>query len=434
VARINVRSDTADLPRSRELFQPPQQGLLDPERMYDVPPGSDPRYLGAAPDRSDYTLVRASPPRGVPARLQDSLTAMRENRNGIRDQMIADIRNGQKLGGDDWYNTEELRDWFMKELGPERGDSEWRDFMRLIGATSTGNKVPSNIRVASHYRNKGPEWIRENAAALEAGNIKNNPDLRPPPGYGHKAMDNHAANVARMTTGEWDPLAQPDVGTKMKGNSARMNAKPRGFENSLMGNPNNIAADLHFTRYMAIASGSPEWLGSSQQVSAGLKKSLIDKYGDAVAPYFSTKKVDGKPVITYQAMNSVKDGVVKMDDIAHDPTVFAGKPNDNEYKAFEDYMREIGKELGMTAPQVQANLWMGAAQRTGLADESQGTFMELFRKVAEKRAKAENMTPAQVIKRFIRERGLLEAGGGLVAAEAVRRGGLLDPEEDDRRM
>jgi hypothetical protein len=62
----------------------------------------------------------------------------------------------------------------------------------------------------------------------------------------------------------------------------------------------------------------------------------------------------------------------------------------------------------MTAPQVQANLWMGAAKRTGLADESQGSFMELFRKRADDRAAKEGMTREQVIKRFIRDRGLVK--------------------------
>ena len=52
------------------------------------------------------------------------------------------IERGRKLGGEDWYNTEELRDWFVGELGEEAGDQQWREYMGLLGTTSTGAKVP----------------------------------------------------------------------------------------------------------------------------------------------------------------------------------------------------------------------------------------------------------------------------------------------------
>lgn len=365
---------------------------IESNSIYSLPAGSKPEYLGAAPDRSTYSLLRLNPPRGTSARTQSALDALRENRNGIRDQMLSDIAAGEKLKGSSWYNTEELRDWFINELGPEEGHAQWKDFMDLIGATSTGSKVPANIGNASYYRNKGPDWVRENAEALLSG------ELMPPKGsgYGHKMQSNHAANVANLYLDQWGPEA-----------AQNLNPKPRGFAQSLIGNPTNIAADLHFTRYMAMASGSPEWLENSTQVSSQLINELKAKYGDDINKYISTRKQDGKDIINFRPKAAVKDGVVKMEDIASEPTVFAGKPNDNEYRAFEQYMNELGKELGMTGPQVQANLWMGAAKRTGLADESQGTFMQLFRERAAKRAAKEKMSTEDVIRRFIKDRGLL---------------------------
>lgn len=416
--------DAVENPRAVAGNNMPPPG---PPSMYDLPPGSDPRYLGAAPDRTDYSLVRFNPPRGTSPRTQDSLAALRENRNGIKDQMLADIRNGESLDGSSWYNTEELRDWFVKELGPERGNAEWRDYMDLIGATSTGSKVPANIGNASYYRNKGPDWARENAEALKSG------ELVPPKGsgYGHKMQGNHASNVANLYDGGWDPgVADP---TK--------NPKPRGFTQSLLGSGKNIAADLHFTRYMAMASGSPEWLDTSAEISGALATRLREKYGDQIEPFLKSRVKDGKEMIQLQPKNAVMKGGIDMADLADEPTVFVGKPNDNEYKAFEDFMHEVGKELGMTGPQVQANLWMGASQRTGLADESQGTFMDLFRKRAEERASTEKIKPVtgddgreispreQIIRRFIRERGLLAVPGA-----AVGGAGLLGGPEDDRGM
>jgi hypothetical protein len=422
--------DAAENPRAvaGNNMPPPDPPPVPAVSPYDLPAGSDPRYMGAAPDRTDHSLLRYDPPRGTSPRTMDSLAALRENRNGIKDQMLADIRRGEGLDGSSWYNGEELRDWFVKELGPERGNAEWRDFMQLIGATSTGNKVPSNIGIASYYRNKGPQWARDNAEALKAG------ELLPDTGYGHKMQKNHAANVANLYDGGWDP-ATADL-TK--------NPKPRGFTQSLLGSGKNIAADLHFTRYMAMASGSPEWLGTSTEISATLLNKLRSKYGDEVDRWtkISTDKT-GKEKIQFQPKNAVTKGGIDMADLADEPTVFTGKPNDNEYKAFEDYMHELGKELGMTGPQVQANLWMGASQRTGLADESQGTFMQLFRNRADERAAAEKIKPMtgpdgrtispreQVIRRFIVDRGKLVAPvGGAVGGYGLLGG----PEDDDRGM
>jgi hypothetical protein len=49
------------------------------------------------------------------------------------------------MGGPDWYNTEELRDWMIGSLGEVEGDKQWREYMELMGTTSTGAKVPQNI-------------------------------------------------------------------------------------------------------------------------------------------------------------------------------------------------------------------------------------------------------------------------------------------------
>jgi hypothetical protein len=422
--------DAAENPRAvaGNNMPPPDPPPVPAVSPYDLPAGSDPRYMGAAPDRSDYSLMRFDPPRGTAPRTMDSLAALRENRNGIKDQMLADIRRGEGLDGSSWYNTEELRDWFVRELGPERGNAEWKEYMGLIGATSTGSKVPANIGNASFYRNKGADWARENAEALKSG------ELVPPKGsgYGHKMQGNHAANVANYYDGGWDP-ATADM---------RQNPKPRGFTQSLLGSGKNIAADLHFTRYMAMASGSPEWLDTSAEISGALATRLREKYGDQIEPFLKSRVKDGKEMIQLQPKNAVTRGGIDMADLADEPTVFVGKPNDNEYKAFEDYMHEIGKELGMTGPQVQANLWMGAAQRTGLADESQGTFMDLFRKRADERARKEKIQPMtgpdgreispreQIIKRFINERGLLAVPGAAVGGYGLLGG----PEDDDRGM
>lgn len=398
-----------------------------PLTPYELPAGSDPRYLGAAPDRSEFTHLRYVPKRPSD-RVTDALDAMRTNRAGIKDQLLADIRAGEKLGGSDWYNTEELRDWFVKELGEEAGDREWREFIHLVGATSTGAKVPANIGIASMYRSLGPEEAMK-MAQREIDRPGDAPKILQP-GYGHKQQKNHALNVMRHYMGEWTPTPEAGV-TAAKGSWAQ-NPKPKGFGASLLGNMTNIAADLHFTRYMALASGRTDWLDTSAEISDELAQKLIAKHGKKVTGKTKTrdaylkKNKDGKWNLNAKA--SVERGPVDQTEFSEYPAVMAGKPTDNEYAAFEGYINEVAQELGMTPAQVQANLWMGAAQRTGVADESQGTFMELIRKRAEKRAQIEGRTMPEVMRDFITKRGLL-AIPGLAAGGAAA--GLMQAPADE---
>ena len=50
---------------------------------------------------------------------------------------------------------------------------------------------------------------------------------------------------------------------------------------------------------------------------------------------------------------------------------------------------------------------MGAADRTGVDVSSQKTFMEAMRSVSDNRAGIEGMTREEVLRRFIRDKGLL---------------------------
>jgi len=396
-----------------------------PTDIYD-PPHSRPEYRGAGEDRTPYTHLRYEPEKGASNRVTKSIEALENNTGGLRDQMMKDIDEGLKQGAADWYNTEELRDWFIKELGEEQGHYEWAEFMDLMGATSPHSRVPSNMRIASYYRNKGPQWIADNYDDLVAKK------LVPPKGsgFGSLAQKPHATNVARSNAGEWVP--NPETGVPPSSGSWTTNPKPKGFTASLMGSITNIAADLHFTRYMAMATKSPEWLSTGTRISASLEKRLLKKYGDDVAQYITHTEPNsaGKFHINFKPQESVQKGPVDIRDFYNEPGVWVDMPNKNEYKAFEDYMNAIGAERGLTGPQVQAALWMGASRQTNVADASQGTFMELFRKAVARRAKETNLTPAETLDNFINWRqtlavpfGLLGAGGAVAGAGMMSQGG-----------
>lgn len=397
---------------------------------YDSAPGSQERYLGQAEDRSDLTYLRYKPGK-LSDRLTASLEALRDPKNPTRIEMMQTIMRGKEIGGSDWYNTEELRDWFVKELGKSKGDKEWRDFMYLMGTTSPGSKVDPNIGNASAVRrrmfldevvkgsNKTYMEVLKDVTKLDDAKIISKTRAK---GYGHKTQGLQELNTAKYAQGRFSAPAEPGVAPTKS--SMVENPKPKGFSNSLLGNTTNMAGDLHFTRYMAMASRHPDWLSTGSDVGKEFKEEILQAFPKA-KKYFGKRKVNGKIQDSFNPKKAVTEGAVPLEALEKYPNVWAEKPRDNEYGAFEDLMKEIGEELNMTPSQVQANLWMGASDKTGVDPSSQGTFMDLFRRRADKKAKATGKTREQVIKEFIKDKGLLAvpmAGGvGL----GFQQGGLL---------
>jgi len=385
----------------------------------------DPRYVGAAPDRSEISFLRYQPKSPTP-RVERALAALRDPNNPVRADMFDTIRRGMSpdIRGQDWYNTEELRDWFVGQLGEEAGNAEWSQFMDLMGAGSPMSNVPANIKSASAMRNRlatDPEYA---AGLLDITNLE---DARAygrtrPAGYGHQSQGLQELIHARQRQGGWSGAPEPGVTGAMS--SMTDNPKPKGFTNSLKGNARNIAADLHFTRFMAMASNDPEFLSGQAGIGKAAADAISARFPDA-AKYIAVKDVKGKPVITFNAKKAVKDGAADLQGLQEFdiPSLYADKPNDAEYAHFEAFMKEVGDELGMTPAQTQAALWMGAADRTGLDQTSRGTFMDLFRRRVGERAAETGRTFDDTLRDFIQNKGLLSipAGAGLLA---------MSPEEE----
>ena len=412
-----------------DIITPPPAPLS----MYDAPVGSKPEYLGAAPDRSDVTYLRYTPTKGYSERVNTSLEALRDPNNPIRAELLKDIRRGEEIGGNDWYNTEELRDWFVGELGESQGDAEWREFLYLMGTTSPGSNVPMNVASASATRGRffsEPEYVD---SLLNAESLKDFQAIAKtrPKNYGHKTAGLQEMNTGKLLKGQYGALPEPDV-PPAKGSWTEQ-PKPKGFSNSLLGNRRNIAADLHFTRYMAMASKHPDWLNTGTDVGYDFMENVINTFPDA-EKYFSIRKFKSgkqeKEIPSFNFKKAAKEGAIDLDvpidttgkTIADVPQAWAQMPNDNEYGAFEGFINELAEELGQTPAQVQANMWMGAADRTGVAESSQGTFMELIRERAKNKAMKDGTTPNEVLQNFIRNGGFLSlvGGTGLGALNTIR--------------
>jgi hypothetical protein len=402
-----------------------------------MPEGSLPQYTGAAPNRTEpYQRYR---PKNTTDRMQRLEAAVADPDNPINQVFDNYIEKGKDLAGPDWYNTEELRDWFVSTLGEKEGDAQWREYMELIGTTSTGAKVPQNIRMASFYRALSPkdraavaqivkdEGITPKAAAARLGvTPKNTPDNY---AYGHLKQRNQAGNVVNREAGTWDRAVPEGLTGAALSKYLQANPKVKGFGNDLLGDDTNIAADMHFMRMLAMADGGGDFLNAQAKLSGENAEIAAQVIGPKrIKKYTNTRKVNGKPVSEINLFKAWQDGHIKDTSAFQQmPTAWADTPKANEYAAYEDMANRVAETYGMTPAQFQASLWMGAGDMTGLADESQGTFMNLFRRSLDKRADERGLSREEMLLDFLYNKSPLAVGGMGVL------GGLqMQNQQDDR--
>jgi hypothetical protein len=404
----------------------------------DMPAGSRPEYRGAAPDRAGGSYARYVPTRGASARMGRLAGLVDQPDSPIVSMFDRYINKGKELLGPDWYNTEELREWFVRGLGEERGDAEWRDFITKIGATSTGSKVPQNIRMASFYRALGDDAPRVAAMVADQGitpaeaarslgiNVPNMPDDY---NYGHIKQRGQALNIVNQSEGLWNrDIPEGLTGARLS-EWLQANPKVKGFTNSLLGDKKNIAADMHFMRMLAMSEGGTDFLNKQAKLNRSQVDGIRAAYGPAIDPYIKVRDIKGgKQSVEVNLKKAAEDGVITDASLFRDmPSAWADTPEKNEYAAYEQLAQKVAERYEMTPAQFQASLWMGAGDMTNLADESQGTFMDLFRRSLDKRAGERGLTRDQMLDEFIRKRAVLG-----VAPFAGATGLLSMPQDEER--
>ena len=401
---------------------PPANMRIDPLESVDYPAGYFPEYRGAAPNRTEpYPRYE---PKNTTERMQRLELAIADQDNPINAVFDNYIAKGKELGGPDWYNTEELRDWMVGSLGEVEGDKQWREYMELIGTTSTGSKVPQNIRFASLYRAIAPEdrirvaqmvkdeGITPLAAAKELGvEPANIPDDF---NYGHIKQRNQAGNVVNREMGLWEREVPEELTGAARTKWLQANPKVKGFGNDLLGDDTNIAADMHFMRMLAMADGGGDFLSAQAKLSGDNARIAAEVIGPRkIKKYTSTRMVNGKEMSEINLFKAWKDGHIKdTSPFQEIPTAWSDTPKANEYGAYENMANRVASKYDMTPAQFQASLWMGAGDITGLADESQGTFMQLFRKSLDKRAGERGLSRKGMLSDFIKNKAVLSVPFG----------------------
>ena len=383
--------------------KPATGGLREAIPVPDVP--------GAAPDRSPGTVIRHNPSRGDSARFADFQSRI-ENEPTLLDEIMTTAREGEDIGRA-WYNTEATRQRFVDALGDKAGHDAWAEFMYRMGGASPGNAVYPNIRQASYYYAEPKEARAARQAEFEA--TKKYP--RPPEPYGsltqqYQAVLNDLIDQKNFL-GNIEPTRAP---------------KPRGFANSLMGNPENIAADKHFMRFIGMASGDPRFLHGSAVISQELAGEIAERFPEIARENIKTREVKdatGKKVMqtSFNAARAVRDNGGANSElfefIKNRPTVWDEVPRDNEYGAYERLALDIANRMNMTPAQLQASLWMGAARRTGVRESSLDTFDNIFNRVVQDRAAERGLDPAEVFRLFVNRMQPLAVPGAVGAGAAV---------------
>jgi len=383
--------------------KPATGGLREAIPVPDVP--------GAAPDRSPGTVIRHAPARGESARFAEFQGRL-DNEPDLLNDIMATAREGEDIGRA-WYNTEATRQRFIDELGEKAGHDAWLEFMYRIGGASPGNAVYPNIRQASYYFAEPAESRAARQAEFEAtGKYP-----RPPEPYGSLTQQYQGVLSNLIDRGEFLQNIEPTRAPK-----------PRGFANSLLGNPENIAADKHFMRFIGMASNDPRFLHGSAVISQELASEIAERFPEIARDNIKTRKVKdatGKEVMqtSFNAARAVREAGGAEGElfqfIRNRPTVWDEVPRDNEYGAYERLALDIANRMGMTPAQLQASLWMGAAKRTGVRESSLDTFDNIFNRVVGDRAAERGLTPEEVFRRFANRQQPLVVPGLLGAGAAA---------------
>lgn len=302
-------------------------------------------------------IPRYTPPRGVPEYMQ------RLTKNERAYQQVLDwAKQGMTEEGLGWYNTEPLRNEFIKEFGDELGQKNYEKYIDLVAATSAGARTPANAKIASYYYQQA---------------VNNQPATMPPKGsgYGHKAQNLHFKNAAEILAGgQLDPIKNP---------------KRYTFGENLKGNWDYATVDKHNVRAFAIASKDPEFIQTR----------LADPEGSGAPSWWSNKKYGEWNPDKFNPQQFVVENKVPWNKIP--ATWFKEAPTKTDYKAFEELNKRLAKDLGVSPAAAQAALWLGAGPVTGLGSPPVA-FMKILEERLDVTAKKRNISKEQALKDFIR--------------------------------
>jgi hypothetical protein len=332
-----------------------------------------------------------TPPRGAPAHLQE----LAENEDAYQ-QVLEWTKQGLTDEGVGWYDTVGLRDKFIERYGEKEGARRMKLYMDMVASTSTGARVPANIKIASHYYQQALKG--EPLSIPEKGS-----------GYGHLMQQSHKQGADKVVEGE--------------GLSPSLNPKRATFSENLQGNWAESTVDKHNVRAWGYASRNPKFL-----------KTQIGKDVNKTPPEFWDEKKFGKWEADpkFRPQDFVAENYDQVDWDKIPPGWLKEAPSKNEYRAYNEMNKRLAKDLGISPAQAQAALWLGAGERTGLGSPPKA-FMELFQERIMATADKLDISPEEALNKFMagdeRLRAMLIPALVGSGAAGVYQGGQPDAEQ-----
>lgn len=263
---------------------------------------------------------------------------------GLEDKMLNMIQNGRKLGATNWYNTEPVRQVFIKELGPDEGEKAFRKYMSYVAATSASSDVGSNVRNGSYYFGLD---VREGRVPAV--------DDPMPRGFGHHAQHNHQIFSNKVFDGQLDPLIYQ---------------KLTSFFENLTGNYSPVTVDRHALRLPAMLAGDSNFL----------------------APRY--KKL-------FETTPLLHDKEALMKQFVEIPAAWRA-PIAAEYAALEQFYKRLAQRADLAPAEAQAAAWVGGRDLTGVHDNGLLSFIEHFEDRVHLTADKLGISIGEVLRRFVR--------------------------------
>jgi hypothetical protein len=201
---------------------------------------------------------------------------------GLEEKMLARIEEGKKAGGHYWFNTEPLRQVFLKELGLDEGEQAFRKYIKYVAATSAASDVNTNVRNGSHYF----------GLATREGRLPNVGDRMPHP-YGHKQRHNHQIFARKVFDDELDELTYP---------------KLNSMNENLLGNYDPVTIDRHALRLPAMLAKDPNFLKPEYRKLLN-KRFTIDELAEMPAAWRNPTKEEYAALEQYYKGLAQKSGL-----------------------------------------------------------------------------------------------------------------------------
>lgn len=275
--------------------------------------------------------------RQSPTHISDELTNLFAT-EGLEDKMLKVIEEGRRMGAKNWYNTEPLRQVFIKELGPGEGEEAFRKYMGYVAATSAASDVGTNARNGSYYFGLD---VRE-------GRVPDVGERMPYP-YGHYAARNHQIFAQKVFNNELDELTYQ---------------KMRSFLENLTGNYAPVTVDRHALRLPAMLAEDKNFLEKGY-------RELLD------------------------------NGKISMAELVQMPAAWRA-PTAKEYAALEQFYKGVARKAGLAPAEAQAAAWVGGAERTGVKDNGLLSFIDHFEDRLHLTAAKRRLPVDEVLRQFVR--------------------------------